>query len=407
MFSQIIAQLNSLINECLNGEKQSEQTLFFGDALTSSVNLCTKIAPQGKVLLITTAKTFDDKGKQLADALVAVGNKPVTIVMEEDFSLSVDKVCGTFNAPEDVRAVVCVDYSLFDTALYFSAIRNLPLVQTLFVFNPKRLLSKTLLVKNGEDVDEFLVNVKRYVVIDEGALNDDTIKARLFAYASSKIVSLTDYRVMGTVMREPLNVKAFNLARKALLDTFKVLAGAHLRKEELFYNAMVLEIADAMTDDKLLSFSTPSLAEFIYYGKFKGDSGVELLTACSVLECYKTYFSGDYDHVVIPTEYSKRAKLLCESCGFLEESILNAYKKQGNRFAMRKVKIAKLKNQLLVETEKVNKLAGKLIDKYVELGGNKDYDLDKLSLAINLSGDTPLSINTMSLIREEGLIQSI
>ena len=251
----------------------------------------------------------------------------------------------------------------------------------------------------------FFADVKNYIVVDKDCFSGETVRANTFATIVSKIVALTDYRVMGTVMRQPLNVDAYNIARQGVLDTFKCVGDIQISDEQLFYNAFLLEIADLLTDGKLISFSAPSLTDLIYNSYFAGDGGVELLCASSVLDCYKAFFLGFDDKTSIITSYMDRAKNLSDACGFLEESVLLTFKMQGNRFAMRKAKINQLKGSLSEETKKLAKFAGKIVDKFVALGGKTDYDISKLALAISLSGDTPLSINTMSLIREEGIIK--
>ena len=404
-FSEKVTQLNNLIKTNLFKKKYKESEIFFGEKIAISVELCSHLAPLGKVLVLSSSKTFESFGKDLLDKLIAQGNKPISIIEKEDFVLSVDNVCGTFSAPEDVRAVIVLDYYLFDTAKYFSAIRNIPLIQVVIEFIPKRVLAKTLLVKNGEDIDVFFADVKNYIVVDEDCFSGETVRANTFATIVSKIVALTDYRVMGTVMRQPLNVNAYNIARQAVLDTFKCVGENQISDADILYNAFLLEIADALTDGKLLSFSAPSLTDLIYNGYFAGDGGVELLCASSVLDCYKALFSGFDSKTSIPTAYIDRAKSLSDACGFLEENVLLTFKMQGNRFAMRKAKINQLKGTLCEETKKLAKFSNKIVDKYIALGGKTDYDINKLWLSISLSGDTPLSINTMSLVREEGIIK--
>ncbi|MBQ3116463.1 MAG: hypothetical protein IJC07_05490 [Clostridia bacterium] len=394
-------QLNQKLST-LSADNKLKNTRIICGNYNDIANHLSRSFPQAKVLVLSTEKTFEERGKEIIEQLERAGIKPVNVILSEEEPLSVEGICGLMNAPEDVRVVIVLDYSLFDTALYFCAIKKVHLVEVLHKFVPKRIMANSLLIKNGNDVDLFVADVERTVVIYEGAISSDVMPNTL-AYVLSKILSLTDYRVMGVVMRQPLFPEAFNLARQAVLGTLKEVGKSEFSLCDLIYNAFLLEIADNLTKGKLISFSAPSLAEYIYNGKFAGDSGVELLCANVGLDCYSALFSGQYDKTNMPINYYSRSKKLSLTSGILEDSILSTYKMQGNRFAMRKAKINQLFLDLKAELISENKLYNAVVDKYILLGGKKDYDVDKLSHAIMLSGDTPFSVNGMSLVRENNV----
>lgn len=395
-------RLNTLLST-LSASKKIKQTSIICGGNEAVSTAIFNAFPQSKVLVLSTLKTFEERATSLFDCLQKAQIKPVSIVLDDTAPLSVESVCGLMNAPEDVRAVIVLDYSLFDMALYFCAIKKLHLYEMIDNFIPKRIMANTVFIKNGDNVDLFVSEVERTIILSENSLAGEGVLVNLFAFIGSKILSLTDYRVMGTVMRQPLCAEAFNLARQAVLDTLKLINQKDLPLETLVYNAFLLEIADNLTKGKLLSLSAPSLAEYIYNGRFLGDSGIELLCTSIGLDCYKALFLETYDKTNMPTHYYERAQRLSEMTGILEDNILLSYKQQGNRFAMRHSKIKSLYGDLKAEIESEQKVYKRVVDTYLSLGGKSDYDLTKLEHAILLSGDTPFSINGMSLVRENSI----
>lgn len=407
-YNEIIRELNWAVlgSPVMEGEaKLGFARFYYGDVAPCVKDIFNKYTPSGKIAIIANKKSFGTTGLEIISAIRSAGGQTINVVLGEDVDFSTDEVCGLFQVAEDVRLVVVLDYPLFDIAAYFATVRNIPMISIVRDLKPKGLLAKRVYVKNGNTIDSYGISTTRHVIFTGDVFSEKQTLADVYAYCASKIVALMDYRIVGAINGGELNRIAYYLARTAVLGVFGLSKDDKEFKEKIFSYAIKLEIADNMADGKLLNLSSPSIAEFIACGKFGKCAGVELSAACIALELYDKCFNGEVEKNVLPPDYSARAERLSKLANFNEKDLLKHFKSQISAFNFKRKKIASVKDGLKDEVKKTAKLAPRIMDRYLELGGDNNLDTALISEAIKLSGDTDISLNGMSLVRDSGLLE--
>ncbi len=385
-------------------DKYNRIKFLFGLKEEKLKEVLSSVAPMAKIALVCTEETFNCKGLQIYNYIKTLGAKPVNFLIAEEDDLSVDNLCGMFNMAEDVRAVIVLDPSLSHFAYYFSSIQKVPCIVLLNNLCVRGLLDKKLLIKNEQTLDLFTADCERYVIIDQETEYTDEDRLNAFSYLVSAMISLVDYRVYGVVTRSQPNKHAYALARTSILNGISFIKD-NLKDEELLLNVLCLELSNCFTDGKLITFSSPSVAEYLLKGKI-GVDGMAMLFASSVIaSTYKEWAKQEKTQEDFAPEYGNRAKELNKICGVSLEEVLKNYKIERNKFVARKVQIKELKLKIKDEIsslERVLALASEFLHKKV---AKIEYDVEKFYKAIKLSGDLPFSLNGMSLIRDEGVIK--
>ena len=395
-FLKVIEKLNNL--DC---DKIAQ--FYYAKTVDNIAKLVSNVAPCAK-LAVFTMQNSAKKCVEITDAMKKFQLKPITVVLE-DGDLSTESVAGLFNIAEDVRGVVVTDYQLFDLASYFATVRNIPLVNLVYEFYPKRLLSNRVYIKNFGKLDAFGISVKRHVVFVEKKALSEFELSNAYAYVVSKMVSLIDYRIRCILEHQEIDKKAYLIAREAIVSALVLTLNDKIASEKLLIYCMMLEVADNMTEGKLLTLSAPSIAQYLTSGSFCADSGIELLAQCVLLELYDKCFSIDFSKATLSPDYLDRAEVLSRLTCFNEKEILKGLQRQVSTFNCKGKKISGLKQLLKEEIANTAKLSLKIMNRYFELGGKSDYDTADIAMAVKLSGDTPLSINGMSLVRESAITE--
>ena len=399
------------LNEILSGPLSVGENIrsvgaefYAGDTSLVVGEIIKKNTPLAKVVLFATEKTFNERGLEILKGIRTVGGAPINVILPADIDFSTDNVCSIMNAHEDARMAVVLDQELYALSSYFATVRNIPLISVVFRFNPKGLLCKKVAIKNGNNTDVFNVSAFHHVVFSEDMVFEGEDVATAYAYVASKIVALTDYRISQAISHEHVNKVAYYLARGAVLGVFATAVDDPDYKEKLFMNAMKLEIADGMTGGKLLTFSSASVASYLASGSFYSNSSLELAAACVALELYHACFSESANTPNLPPDYTARVDKLVKTGCFSENVILGHLRAQIAEFNFKRKRIATVKETLKDEVAKSKKIAFKIMQRYFELGGKTSCATDDMADAVILSGDTPLSVNGMSLVRESCIL---
>jgi hypothetical protein len=235
-------------------------------------------------------------------------------------------------------------------------------------------------------------------------LKDKLEIANAYAYAASKIVALTDYRISQAIAHESVNKMAYYMARGAVLGVLSTAVNDQEYNEKLFINCMKLEIADSMTGGRLTSFYSAAVALYLAVGSYYAEPRLELAAACVILELYDCCFSKSEKSTDLPPDYIERVEKLVKSRCFSESVVLKNLKAQIAEFNFKRKRISTVKETLRAEIEKCAKVTNKMMQRYYELGGVACGDTTSLADAVMLSGDTPISVNGMSLVRESGVL---
>ena len=402
-----VEQLNNVLSGPLSvGEniRSVGAKFYYGNVERTVGEIIAKNTPSAKVAILATEKTFNEHGLKLLEEIRSVGGVPINVILPLDLDFSTDSVCSLFNIHEEVRIAVVLDQELYALAAYFATLRNIHLISLVYTFKPKGLLCKKVAIKNGNDTDVFSISAFRHVVFGENLLKSKEERADTYAYVASKIVALTDYRISQAIAHEHVNKVAYYMARGAVLGVFSTAVTDNEYDEKLFINAIKLEIADSMTGGRLLSFSSAAVASFLTTGSFYAKPYVELAAACVILELYDACFGENDNTPNLPPDYIERVEKLDKTKCFTKKSALKNIRAQIAEFNFKRKRIKTVKATLKDELEKSAKIAGKIMERYFELGGTTACDSSALADAVILSGDTPLSVNGMSLVRESCIL---
>ena len=409
-FCSKVRQLNTrLASTELWGDSKNGHN--FGGIFVEPANLVVPeiaktCAPFGKVVIFSYSETLMRQGGRITSALLDNEFKVENAVFEQDFTLSVEKVCAYIPVLEDARLIIVLDEELIETASYLATLKNIPFICVLKRFRINRLTASVVKIKNGEKTDCFTANAKRYIVFDgENIFESDDFIVETYSYSASKLLSLMDYRIRLAITGERPNKKAYDCARSALLKIFPLLDKLSENKISIIENLLTLELADSCSGDTLLSQSASAIASSIYCCGEPISSVVELLCALIISEAYGLTINSIGQPITMPPDYGERAEFISDKMGIPENQVLSGYKKQINLLVARKNKLSSLFEKLKAEISSVENTLKKAFDKVKELQDFNSIDTDLLAKATLCSGDLPNSINGMTVARERGFIK--
>ncbi len=406
---QIISKLNETTLELATetGNSVPSVTFYGGKTEDKLSEILKTLSPQGKVLVLYTEKVFNEIGKALTATIKAVGGKPFNVVVDED----VDTVKATgdiMRAPEDVRLIVCPDYALNTLSVYCASLMQLPLVYIVQNSEIDGILSPNLYVDNGNLVEPVYATLERHVILDFDRIYSNFDVAGAYLNIESKLFAFTDYRISYRVKDELPLKKQYSLAKSALTAVYEIMdIEMGDRASELLYNALVMEIANLYADGKLFDFSSLRIVEFLTC-KEKRMSKAQKLKAFGVLAgIYQLYFSGEYKELPTITDYLSRAEYVAKATGNDGKIFMEGLNAQVELLSGKKKIIEGICAKLKGEIKAHNVNAVKIKETFYALGGAVDNDNTNFNLSIKHCGDTPYSINGISLAREKGITEYV
>ena len=319
-------------------------------------------APYLKVAYICREKNYLSSGIKIQEKIKRTNNKVITVILNNDYILSVDSVCHLFNLGEDIRAIFTDDNTLISTALYFATVRNIPAI---FYADVIYALKNIVYVENCGVMDCFSVSADRYVVLTDTALPIDcdlTVKALKFFYNESAIFYKLNFGC-----DFPQN----------LMDIIDGLG--------YDFNGLIkLIYIDYLCGGCLLNSSTLNSVKKLLGNDLQIDLAVDVVVY--LIKAYKTKRSVDY-----PPDYNKiatkKAKLYGESINNVVHRLNEQLKKLEN-FSVEFSNSCEKATMLLQDFSKENPLKERI------------FSDEKLKLAVKYAGDGEF-INLATVLREK------
>lgn len=366
-------------------------------AIKKVVSFC---APYSKVCTVCFSSTAEELLFSITNAVRAVGAEMVSFVTERQYDDDLKSFAYLFNFPEDVRAMVVLDEELFDKAAYFCSLRNIPII-----FVPKNpigviCVKDTVLLKNNGKFEMFKILCEKHLIIDY-----ELYKGRyssLYGHLMSKLVTLTDYRIIGVTDRSKLNVKGYSFLKDGVVSSFSLAYDSDIERiKALISNAITAEVGlNLMGNIRYISSESASS----YLLKRDADLGKrELFSALAILSVYKI-FTETKNPILNFIDYNKREKELLRITGFENGVTLKNLIEQSD--FIRKNKIALKAGFLSLKSEIAGycALKDRIIEKYKTFRAS-ETDIGSLDFAVRFSGDLFNNINGMSILREEGFLE--
>lgn len=222
---------------------------------------------------------------------------------------------------------------------------------------------------------------------------------------------MIDYRVRGAMRGEWQCRESYNLAREVVSDTFRILnyseSGIPLR---LLENQLRMTIACSFTDGALFGGSgEEQMAKLLEYESGLPLAECRFFAALRLLELYRMYFAGELDGGLKLPDYSARAALMARITGQEEYLFLKSFSE--NRIPLGTVlqKKGEIAAKLSSELEGLCAIKEKIYNTYLALGGNpglnEAFSDASVRGAAYSAPDFPDSFNTLTLMREEGILE--
>lgn len=367
----------------------------------------------GKIAVIAGNDMFLKYGRRAAEALEEAGCTPVNVILKNTFDKRLENAGGLFRLPEDVRLAVVTDNELFDAASYFAGIRGIPLALVPASTNVQGGAGDTVTVNVRGYEETFFTGAERIFLIDEALFRkcEPLAAADTFAEIISKTVAMIDYRVRGAMRGEWQCRESYNLAREVVSDTFRILnyseSGIPLR---LLENQLRMTIACSFTDGALFAGSgEEQMAKLLEYESGLPLAECRFFAALRLLELYRMYFAGELDGGLKLPDYSARAALMARITGQEEYLFLKSFSE--NRIPLGTVlqKKGEIAAKLSSELEGLCAIKEKIYNTYLALGGNpglnEAFSDASVRGAAYSAPDFPDSFNTLTLMREEGILE--
>lgn len=370
----------------LNPEKPNPNTAIkFGVANSLLVELLTERLPYGKILLLSTATTFLNKGLAITNTLKQNGNKVISIILN-DYSLNVDTASGLFCVPEDVRAVVALDDCLMPCANYFASIKNVYSFLVIYNSLPSRIFFDRIPIKNGNIIDVFNISCDRTYIFDTEMNNSTEFNKSAKAYLAGLTVKMIDMLIMERAMGYHVDSDLIDLADKFVLSSAYNFDKVQAITEYIKIEQKLKSAQSGMSVDEV--------AVYLYNGKFHADEKIKLIVCYKILSRYYNALSCE-NTLNIP-DYTGRTAVINSLTGYDEKVILKTFNEQVKQFSCIKLESIKKTNTCV---EKALNVIKKLV---IKTPKEQDIDKERIRLSVIHAGDLPVSVNGMTAIRELG-----
>ncbi len=366
-----------------------------------------ELCPSGKVALFNKENISEEFFNSLGTFLKSIGIRPFYMTFKENVRADIDDLCGAFNLPEDIRAVIVNDKSLFDVSAYFAQVRNIPMVIIPSDYALSGILKTNVVIKNGRKFDLIGITVKKYILIDISVIAKNSLHAA-FAGIISRLPALIDYRIYGAVTDCTLNSEAYDLAREAITDAYSKCAENRFDAYTAIKDLYTLEIAGAYKYELFFGSSVEAVKRLLNPFSAVCEPEEELIATSKIIRLYKLW--ADSENCVLNyVDYMARAEKISEISDADENFILYRLSEQVKQLEKKRGIIKRIKKTLASELKGMCRAMDSAEKFYYSLGGKKISvkNTVRLGKIIRLAGDEPFALNGLSVMREEGLLEPL
>jgi hypothetical protein len=360
-----------------------------GDSAKLVAEFCEGFLPYGKALVLSFFKEFATYGKAIRERLLEKNIRLETVVLPDNFSFSVMDLCGVFCAGEEIRGVIALGSRAFSVAKYFSTVRNLPCFLVTYDGEMDCAFLNQIAIKNRESFDIVATNSQGYLIVDDQALKSSNFVRNCAIELCRKLILAFDlffareeYKSLYKKVISALSYCAFltfenEESNKKLLDLLSSV-------EEAFYkieNKRVLSSLD--------------VSEFLLEKNQRLNIGV--LTLCHHI--LSLYLNGCKTDTLDLPDYRARVEKLCLVYNIEQNVLLKNLLFQADRVRNFADEHCKRIDGAIGDLIYAIRLVEIILDKYkipIERLTDEQKEI------VGLSGDTNLSFNGMSVLRELG-----
>lgn len=389
-------QMNSLLRRY-----DKNVSIVNGEAYAEIKKQLARVCPYQKALFIFE-KSNNRKYENFISSLENINVTALTVGLENK-PISVENALPCFAMPDDVRAVVCLDYCLIDYAIYYSHVKKLKLIVVLNSLNLISTLKSRLIIKNGESVDETAVNIDSTLIFDRQLLNESQSSIRdAYECVTSLSLSLLEYRLLRALGVKKTYREAYEIIKNSILSVYDLTAhDKNIRDEIVAYSALNVSVANYISGDEILSSSTVLACERANHINNVLDISIKVLG----LSAYA--FTEEVVAYKIP-DYEVRANFLLEKFGINPKNSISGFLSSAQLIFKNRKEIEKF---FKVNKEEIEglilslKKAKKISNNLLEEKSTKEDELNNGT--IKFLGDFSGIINFCTLLREKGLLELI
>ncbi len=407
MLKETLKKLNAVSAETekgLSGKWRVFTRFYGGNAEQRLADVLKALAPEGKVIILFTSKSYARFGREALAFITSIGCKPIEKVLEGDIP-SVDDAGAVLSIAEEARCILAFDGELFGFASYSAMIAKMPCVFLLEKIGSEEVVSSVALLKNGNGIERVKVRVPRYVVVDEDAVKRYDV-AEAYSGLISRLPDFADYRINCSIEKRAYDKRAYALFKEAVTSAFGIFSyGTEERCEKIAEYKFTAELANLASDGRLCDFSAMGNASYLFSAARKEGQKPMLSFFSRIMQLYELCFSGEYDGILEIPDYLSRADKLSSLTGCDDKVFLTGLKKQCDLLSEVKKTAEKTALGLYEEVKAQRAVCDKAISTYYALGGRVKQDCSFTDEIINLCGDLPASFNGMTLVRESGIAE--
>lgn len=312
------------------------------------------------------------------------GIKLIAIVVDKNKINSIDAIAHLFSLPENVRGIIAMHSGVLGACKYFAHYKNLPLFLLVSDGINNRLIARKALLRisaKEPNIVDVPCEKKVYLIKDNIKSNEFIINTIENLLCSC--TCFADYILSLAYCKEKPNEAVLGVLRDIICALNAVKESNY---ERLIFHALHAQVYGANING-YFSICTCGLISQLNNASFGA------YECAYVLEKYKRLFDGKANNL---PNYTERARAVSFRLGIDYGVALKGIKAQIKKYANPDLKDIEEQFNIIYH------IFTELLSVYKALGG-KIENFGDLSV-IALSGDTPLGINGMSLLREKYVV---
>ncbi len=337
------------------------------------------VANEYKYCKVAVFKVDNEKQENLNQSLFEQGVIPIDVYVNGGKSLSVDHACNYVKIPEDVRLILCTDSSLVWLCKYISKALKIKCIILCKEYVPN-LLSHNIAVRCGGEISTVNVTKNFSVWFNSYFVDCETAVIAL----SQLTVRLLDYLLVESAKNGKIDIELYNFVKRNLVNCV-------IRLEE---DSTAIELKDLVYADYALS-NLQSLSTFDVISAIlnKNIDKNLILSICK-------YIMDSY--------FGCKGKIIANDLPDFRQRVdeLTALFSLDRTFALKSVynQISSINAQTTDKIEEELPILRNLFDRIIKIYKSCKKKITPVDFfterAILLSGDTPLIVNSMSLLRQ-------
>ena len=401
---------NDIVNKLNESLENYNMTFLVGDSFLNLERVLSSLSKGDKITVLFSKKTaekFSFKIDKISKTLKLINKNIIlnNIADEANFIPTETLIEKIISLSTDCKTIIVFDTFLFNFASYLTQKINASIIFYISFCGYDEIISTHTLIKKSDGINYeklYLYN-KRYYIIDENFENNVNMPA-VYSSIVNKLTDFTDYRLGALVKKYDIQKDAYLSLKNAVITAFNI-ENKENKPLTLFECKIMAEISNIKTNGNLSSFSSSKIAYLLSKIVKSCESLENPSLLHKILSLNLLCFSQKYENIDVFPDYIERTETLAKILNVDNFYLLQNMKKQCEIYKKYEKNINKFKKQLKKEIFEQEKLVSVIFETYLSLGG-KTIDNDKnLIFSLKCAGDFYDTFNTITLIRNDGILE--